>query len=187
VSTRKNRRIANPIAEDLLRAPMRVDAVRLLEVIHAIRDAKSSPRSPRNPLERAREALAEYDYDARAAFTEALEAPALSTTAAVELLALLVEELALDDDALALEPRLPDDALARADVRALVGLAYARARGDHDRAARLVRGNDDPRAADARLSHLPWPDAVWDAERLEALSGQARTRLESLRVWPRKD
>ena len=101
------------------------------------------------PLEQGRRALAEFDYDtARAHFERATLDSSDDPTAARALLELLVDQLGLDEQALAIEPQLPERAAADADVRALLAIAAART-GDAAATSRLLNGLVGPRTADA--------------------------------------
>lgn len=100
-------------------------------------------------IEQGRTALDEFDYDAaRACFERAVAAAPGDPVAAGALLELLVDHLALDTDALALEDRLAVPAAADSDVRALLAVAAARL-GDGAAARRLLGGLSTRRAADA--------------------------------------
>ena len=114
------------------------------------------------PLEQGRRALAEFDYDtARAHFERAALDSSDDPMAARELLELLVDQLGLDEQALAIEPQLPERAAADADVRALMAIAAART-GDAVATARLLDGLVGSRAADA------WCALAEDAIRRQA-------------------
>ncbi|MCZ7683723.1 MAG: hypothetical protein M5U28_35135 [Sandaracinaceae bacterium] len=100
-------------------------------------------------LARARDALAAYDYPkARALHEEAFRTSHGALSAAKELVGLLVNELGLDDDALALREQL--DAQARDDetIRRMLGLAAARV-GAERTARELLAGVRQPEAAPA--------------------------------------
>ena len=142
---------------DELEDDVRVRVQYLLDVAEVADAAAGGAAAPRNgpvavdagPLEQGRVALAEFDYEAaRAHFERAALSASGDPTAARELLELLVDHLALDEDALALEHRLPHTAAADPDVRALLGIAAARS-GDTSAASRLLTGLIVPRAADA--------------------------------------
>jgi hypothetical protein len=100
-------------------------------------------------LARARAALAEFDYETACAhFEHAAVGPSGDPAAARELLELLVDQLALYEQSLALVPRLPERATADPEVRALLAVAASRA-GDLATAHRLLDTLTGPRAADA--------------------------------------
>jgi hypothetical protein len=102
-----------------------------------------------NPLERGRQALAEYDYEvAHAAFREAFDASTADVDVARALLSLLVDLLAQDHEALALAARLPQPAFADPELRSMLALAAARA-GDSRRARRWLADGGGERAAEA--------------------------------------
>ncbi|MBI5514428.1 MAG: hypothetical protein HY909_11710 [Deltaproteobacteria bacterium] len=133
-------------------------------------------RPSKDPLTLGREALSQFDYEAaRAAFEDALGRPELATDAAVELLTLLVDVLALDREALALEAELSPPALGQVEVRALLGTAAARV-GDLERSARLLRGSTDPRTADACAILARGALARLDLDEAGRLVGDLRAR-----------
>jgi len=114
--------------------------------VHA---SSSSGDAPASPLDRGRQALADYDYDtARTFYEEALAASPHDVGAARALLELLVDLLAQDGDALALAERLPSAMLADSEIRSLLALATARA-GDPKRARRWLADIAGPRATEA--------------------------------------
>ncbi|MDI1434073.1 tetratricopeptide repeat protein [Polyangium sorediatum] len=89
-------------------------------------------------LHAAEEALAAYDYElARTHLEAALAQSGGDTEAATALLSLLVATLGVDDEALALEEKLPAETLADVHVRLLLALAAARL-GERARALRLL-------------------------------------------------
>lgn len=103
--------------------------------------------APEDALADARRALAEFDYaTAERLLTRAFDGGRGDVPLVVELLALKVEILGLDEEALAVVPRLGDAALADADVRSLLALAAAR-RGRGELADKLLGGLGTPRAA----------------------------------------
>lgn len=106
--------------------------------------------APASKLLRAGQAaLEEYDYElARRSLEAAVERSGGDGEAAAALLELLVDLLAADEDALALEGRLSPEAARRADVRLLLAMAAAR-RGERTRALRLLEGLPGARAAEA--------------------------------------
>ena len=111
--------------------------------------ARVEPAAVADVLAEGRAALAAFDYDAaRDCFEQAALGADGDPEAARELLELLVDHLALDDQALALEPRLPALAASSRDVRALLALAAARI-GDGAAAQRLLATLTGARAADA--------------------------------------
>ncbi len=109
-------------------------------------DAPLDELSTDELLSRGRAALAAYDYDAaRERFSAAFDRG--SREAALLLLTVLVEHLALDAEALRVEGRLDAEALRRSDVRVLLALAAARGY-ERDRAVRLVRADAGDEAAE---------------------------------------
>ncbi len=95
--------------------------------------------------EEAREA---YDYErAQACFSRAVEASGGAVPAAVAFLSFVVDALAADEDALAVEARLPSATLSDPRVALLLAVAAARA-GDEARALRHVARARDARAAE---------------------------------------
>lgn len=99
--------------------------------------------APDDPLSAARRALAEFDYaHAERLLTRAFDAGRGDVPLVVELLALKVETLGLDDEALALRPRLAGAARDDADVRSLLALAAAR-QGHGELAEKLASGLGD--------------------------------------------
>jgi len=130
------------------------------------------------PLAQGRAALAEFDYDAaRAHFEQAAVGANGDPTAARELLELLVDQLALDEEALAFEHRLPERAAADADVRALLAVAASRT-GNAAAAQRLLSGLVGPRAADA------WCALAEDAVRQKACDDLDRCLARLIEVDP---
>ncbi len=100
-----------------------------------------------------RDAVDAYDFDAAREHLEAaLAHPPTALPAAVALLELLVDHLAADGEALALEAGLGPEVAGSPVVRALLALAAARS-GDHRRARGLLRGLAVGRAGDA-WAHL---------------------------------
>lgn len=98
-------------------------------------------------VRRAERAIDAYDYDlARGLLARAVAASDGAAEPAAALLALLVETLGDDAEALALEASLSDAAIAHARVRGLLALAAARS-ADESRALALVRGTEDRHAA----------------------------------------
>jgi hypothetical protein len=109
-------------------------------------DAPLEDLSTDELLKRGRVALRDYDYErARECFAAAFERG--RREAGVLLLTVLAEHLALDDEALALEERLDDDALADPEVRLMLALASARTY-DRARAIRLARADVGDAAAE---------------------------------------
>jgi hypothetical protein len=108
----------------------------------------SARRLPIPDLLRAGErALEAFDYEmAQRRLSLALERTGGGAEAASAMLALLVDHLGADGDALALEARLSADALAEPEVRRLLAVAAAR-RGDRDKALRLADDLPDRRVA----------------------------------------
>jgi hypothetical protein len=97
-------------------------------------------------LARGRAALEAYDFDAACErFRAALDRG--SREAAPLLLAVLVEHLGLDEDALGVEERLDAETLKQRDVRLLLALAAARC-DQRDRAVRHVRAEEGDEAAE---------------------------------------
>lgn len=118
----------------------------------ARRPALETRKGSRDPAEltvaeRARlgqEAIDAYDYElAREHLALALALASGDAVAAIPLLSLLVDHLAADEEALALQPRLSPSALRHPEARLLLGLAAARA-GQRELALRLL---DDHRGA----------------------------------------
>ena len=113
-------------------------------------------------LGQGRRALAEFDYEtARAHFERAMQDSNGDPAAARALLELLVDHMAADGDALALEDQLAPRAAADAEVRALLAVAAARM-GDAAAASRLLEGLVGPRVAEA------WKALAEDAARRQA-------------------
>jgi tetratricopeptide (TPR) repeat protein len=111
------------------------------------------------------EAQAAYDYErAGRCFSRAVAASGGSVAAAVAHLAFTVDAMAADEEALALEGRLPAATLADPRVALLLALAAARA-GDDARAVRHVARAHEPRVAEvlALLAHRAL--AAGDVER----------------------
>lgn len=118
-------------------------------------------------LDQGRRALAEFDYEtARAHFERALQDSNGDPAAARALLELLVDHMAADGDALALEDRLAPRAAADAEVRALLAVAASRV-GTAAAASRLLEGLAGPRIAE-----------VWKALAEDAIRRQAGEELE---------
>jgi hypothetical protein len=93
-----------------------------------------------DPLVAARRAVAEFDYaNAERLLTKAFDAGRGDVPLVVELLALKVETLGLDEEALALRPRLAAAALDDVGVRSLLALAAAR-HGHGELAEKLASG-----------------------------------------------
>jgi hypothetical protein len=116
---------------------------------------RGAPGEPLDALERGRRALAEYDFDAAVAcFREALADGGVEPARA--LVEVLVDSLAQDDEAIALEDELDPDARDDEDVRCLLGLAAART-GDVARAQRWLHGVRHARASEA------WCALTWKA------------------------
>ena len=110
-------------------------------------------------------ALDEYDFEgARQAFGEAHGAAPGDVRPVLALLALLVDTLALDEDALAFGEQLDELHLETPKVRQLLALAAARTR-DTARAERLVRRLEDDLAAEV---HRALCAAALDQGQLEA-------------------
>ena len=86
------------------------------------------------------QAITAYDYErARAHLTRALTLSSGDIAAALPLLALLVDHLAADDDALAVEAQLSPAAQKHHEARLLLGLAAARS-GQRGRAIAVLEG-----------------------------------------------
>ena len=121
-----------------------------------------------DPVARGRAALAEFDYDtARALLEPAVRDAGDDATAARALLELLVDHLALDEDAIAIAPVLSPAVAADGDVQALLAMAAARL-GDAATAERLLDGLHGARSADA------WAALAHDAIRRAALDDLER-------------
>ncbi len=102
---------------------------------------------PEDLLSTARRSLAEFDYtNAERLLRQAIDAGEGGVEAVVELLALQVETLGLDEEALNLRPRLHGAAGDDVDVRSLLALAAAR-QGHLELAEKLVTGLGDSGAA----------------------------------------
>ncbi len=130
-----------------------------------------SPAAPviadADPLDQGRGALAEFDYEtARTHFERALQESDGDPAAARALLELLVDHMAADGDALAVEAQLGPRAAADAEVRALLAVAASRV-GDVAAAHRLLEGLAGPRVAEA-----------WKALAEDAIRRQAGEELE---------
>lgn len=98
-------------------------------------------------LRAAAHAEAEYDFErAERLFTRAFRAQSDARTA-LALLRLLVDAMAADAQALALDAELPPAARAHPGVRVLLGLAAARS-GEEARAIGYLGHVEDPRAAE---------------------------------------
>ena len=96
-------------------------------------------------------AIDAYDYElARAHLTRALTLSSGDLAAALPLLALLVDHLAADDDALGLEKQLSPLARKHHDARLLLGLAAARA-GQRERARGHLEGHRGARSVEPFL------------------------------------
>jgi hypothetical protein len=126
------------------------------EAAHDEAGAESAPSarylSPAELLAAGKEAALEFDFvKARARFESALERSSGAASAASALLSLLVDHLAADEDALALEGKLSQGALRDPLVRALLALAAAR-RNERQRALHLLK---EPGAARASSSQSP--------------------------------
>lgn len=120
-------------------------------------------------LAQGRAALAEFDYEtARAHFEAAALGQSGDPEAARELLELLVDHMALDDDALALEDQLVPRAAADVEVRALLAVAASRT-GNAEAANRLLQGLTGPRVAEA------WKALAEDAIRRQAYDDLERS------------
>ncbi|HEX8114851.1 MAG TPA: hypothetical protein VF516_44275, partial [Kofleriaceae bacterium] len=116
-------------------------------------------------LDQGRRALAEFDYEtARAHFERAMQDSNGDPTAARSLLELLVDHMAADSDALALEDQLAPHAAADPEVRALLAVAASRM-GNAAAASRLLEGLVGPRVAEA------WKALAEDAARRQADDG----------------
>jgi hypothetical protein len=111
------------------------------------RAARVAPAS--DPLARGRQALDDYDFEAAVAlFHEALAASGGDVVAARALLETLVDTLAQDDEALAVEAELAPAAREDNEVQGLLGLAAARA-GKPELARRWLQRATGPRPAEA--------------------------------------
>ena len=114
------------------------------------RSALNKHMNPDERLEIGRRALREYDYDAaRAHLYAALRRTGGATEPARALLGLLVDDLAADQESLALWPSLSDEARADPEVRLHLGLAAARSGQpqEEERALELIEGLCRPQAA----------------------------------------
>ncbi|MCP4656474.1 MAG: hypothetical protein GY856_13765 [bacterium] len=106
-----------------------------------------SAASPEDRLELAHKALKDYDYEAAEQHLRLALDQGGGVDAALSLLDLLVGLLGMDRQALEIEPRLSAEAAAHPGVRTCLALAAARL-GESDRPLRLIKGIDQPRAAD---------------------------------------
>lgn len=112
-----------------------------------------------DPLDQGRLALAEFDYEtARAHFERAMQDSNGDPAAARALLELLVDHMAADGDALALEDQLAPRVAADPEVRALLAVAASRV-GNAAAANRLLEGLVGSRVAEA------WKALAEDATR----------------------
>ncbi|MBU1612781.1 MAG: hypothetical protein KKC99_13140 [Proteobacteria bacterium] len=116
--------------------------------------AATGPGSSRHRtglLAEGRKALTDFDYyNAKLCFEEALGASEDDDAAAIALLEVLVDKLALWDEALALEERLTPEQLTP-PVRTLLAVAAA-FEGNAPACLRLAKGLDTPRVAEAVCS-----------------------------------
>lgn len=116
-------------------------------------EEKKASRDPAalTPAEQVRlgqEAVAAYDYElAREHLAQALTLASGDAVAALPLLALLVDHLAADDEALGLLPRLSPAARKHPEVRLLLGLAAARA-GQRELALSLLDAHRGARSVE---------------------------------------
>lgn len=121
--------------------------------------------SPAEQVRLGQEALAQYDFPAaRRHFESALARPRGARLAALALLDLLVNNLAADHDALALETELPSEVAREPAAREALGLAAARL-GEVDHALELVQGLDGEGAAEVYLTLARGAITVSDTER----------------------
>jgi hypothetical protein len=112
---------------------------------------KSGELSAAERIGLGQEAVAAYDYElARTHLTQALTLSSGNIEAALPLLALLVDHLAADDEALALEAQLSAAARMHHEARLLLGLAAARA-GQRERTIALLDGHRSARSAEPFL------------------------------------
>jgi hypothetical protein len=110
-------------------------------------DEPDDDDDPDSLVARAEAAAGAYDYErAQALLTRAVRASGGAAEPAAVLLALLVDTLGADAEALALEASLGKAAMAEPRVRGALATAAARA-GDEGRALSLARGIQGPRAA----------------------------------------
>jgi len=128
---------ASPAPEERRRGPARAAA-----------EGDDDALSDGELLAAGQEAQAEYDYErAGRCFARALEVSGGAVAAAVAFLSFTVDALAADDEALALEARLPAATVADPRVGVLLALAAARG-GDEARALRLAGRARDVRVAE---------------------------------------
>ncbi|MFO0745070.1 MAG: hypothetical protein U1F43_05245 [Myxococcota bacterium] len=136
--------------------------------------SRPGARRPLDPLAAAAAALAEYDFEAaEAAYRDGLREPLRALAASRGLLALLVDTLARDEDALAVE--LPAGAVDDAELRVLHGFALAR-RGALDEALLRVLAIDHARAGEVEVEVGRRALAAGDLERARLALGRARGR-----------
>jgi hypothetical protein len=154
---------------------------RLDEAAASAPDNAPTPRSPEargegTPalVETGRAAIDAFDFEqGRELLTRALARGQVEAVG--PLLALLVEHLAADADALALAATLPRAAREQGEIRGLLGLAAARA-GDGEQAREWVRGLKGARAAAVLLALARAAVESGDLARAERDLGEARER-----------
>jgi len=106
-----------------------------------------SAASPDDRLALAQKALKDYDYEAAEQHLRLALDQGGGVDAALPLLDLLVGLLGMDRQALEIEPQLAAETAAHPGVRTYLALATARL-GESERSLRLIKGIDQPRAAD---------------------------------------
>jgi hypothetical protein len=127
-------------------------------------------------LRAGQEAVDAYDYElARALLVQALDQPDADADVAVALLSLFVDHLAADQDALALEDRLPAPVRSRPEVRQLLALAAARS-GDRGRALRLLKAPHGARVVEVFVALARAALEAGDLAAAAADVGEVRAR-----------
>jgi hypothetical protein len=135
--------------------------------------ADGGPTTIEDFLRAARAARDAYDLElARELLSEAFEMEP-SRRAAEPLLELLVDHLALFDDALAVADELPVSVVESAPIRLLLGTAAAR-KGDTEDVGQWLDGLEGARAADVLLELARSMLAVGDASGAENAANDAR-------------
>jgi hypothetical protein len=115
------------------------------------RDPDRAELTAADQVRRGQEAVDAYDYErAREHLTRALTLASGDVEAALPLLALLVDHLAADDEALGVEAHLSPAARKHPEARLLLGLAAARS-GQRERAKGLLEGHRGARSVEPFL------------------------------------
>jgi microcompartment protein CcmK/EutM len=127
-------------------------------------------------VHRGTQAIEEYDYElARTLLTRAFELSSGGAAPARTLLALLVDHLAADREALEIGERLGPEAQRLPELRLLLALAAARS-GKHDKARALVLDTHGAGAADVLLVLAKGALAASDTDEAARLCEDARLR-----------